>query len=152
VAKELIFMGRKDGKVRLALFDSSHGVARKLPVKEVPEEVFVQGIKEETLPVRGFGVIGAGLLANMVIGTSYRELGKAEPSPFSVLFISARLKPTVRETSLTAHTGRQLISKCFIMGWRPLSGIQVCLGFLLPERTSEWLIRLGYYAILTTVL
>ena len=29
-------MGRKDGKVRLALFDSSHGVARKLPVKEVP--------------------------------------------------------------------------------------------------------------------
>ena len=56
MAKELIFMGRKDGKVRLALFDSSHGVARRLPVKEVPEDVFVQGIKDEKLPVRGFGV------------------------------------------------------------------------------------------------
>ena len=56
MAKELIFMGRKDGKVRLALFDSSHGDARKLPVKEVPEAVFVKGIKDETLPVRGFSV------------------------------------------------------------------------------------------------
>lgn len=56
MAKELIFMGRKAGKVRLALFDSSHGTARRLPVKEIDEEVFVSGIKEGVLPVRGFGV------------------------------------------------------------------------------------------------
>ena len=56
MANELIFMGRQEGKVRLALFDNSHGTARKLPVKEVTEDVFVAGIKNGSLPVRGFGV------------------------------------------------------------------------------------------------
>jgi len=56
VAKELIFMGKQAGKVRLALFEDSHGTTRKLPVKEISEEVFVAGIKAGNLPVRGFGV------------------------------------------------------------------------------------------------
>lgn len=82
MAKELIFMGRKDGKVRLALFDSSHGVARKLPVKEVPEEVFVQGIKEETLPVRGFGVHRGRVTCKY--GDWYKLPGVGEGRAFSI--------------------------------------------------------------------
>jgi hypothetical protein len=54
---ELLFIGRKGDRVRLALFNPDNGEARQLPVKEVCAEWFKESILNGTLNVRGFRAV-----------------------------------------------------------------------------------------------